>query len=540
MVIKNRLLLPSITSAAAVIGTISLLFFLYLDNNNITNQRYDNNDTSFPVLRSPYDESLKIQLVAKGLSHPTSMAFVGGRAREGGREVGENNANNILVTEKNGTLRLISGGLLNPQPVLKLNVNALAERGLLGVAAAADTTAVTNTTNTTTINHDNSNNNKRDMGTHSTGNNSSTSNSNDGGINLVSNKTDADTHAYDKKYDIFLYYTQAEPLRNRVYEYQWNGKENTKLVNPKLILDLPAKPGPYHQGGKLKLSQDNKFLYTVIGDLTSPNTKLQNNKHGKNPYDTSVILKMNLNNISSATSTIHINMTGQASSSSSSPLPHINGGSNLSNNNNGINNNNNTNNNNSNYSSYYFAYGIRNSFGLAIDPLTGNLWDTENGEDKYDEINLVKPGFNSGWIRVMGPISRNDNSSIKQQELVNFPGSKYADPVFSWKHDIGITDIEFLNSSKLGNEYKNNIFVGDINYGNLYYFEVNGSRTGVKISPKFNAAGLADLVADDSREASPTIFGSNFGRITDIETGPDGFLYILSYDEGKIYRIVPS
>jgi aldose sugar dehydrogenase len=538
MVIKNRLLLQSITAAAAVIGTISLLFFLYLDNNDITNQRYDNNDTSFPVLRSPYDESLKIQLVAKGLSHPTSMAFVGGRGREGGREGGENNANNILVTEKNGTLRLISGGLLNPQPVLKLNVNALAERGLLGVAAAAaSTTAVTNTTNTTTINHDNNNNNKRGMGSHSSGNNnSSTSNSDDGGVGLVSNNTDADTHAYDKKYDIFLYYTQAEPLRNRVYEYQWNGKENTKLVNPKLILDLPAKPGPYHQGGKLKLSQDNKFLYTVIGDLTSPNTKLQNNKHGKNPYDTSVILKMNLNNISSATSTIRINMTGQASSSSSSsppPLPHINGGSNVSSNNNGINNNNN-NNNNSNYSSYYFAYGIRNSFGLAIDPVTGNVWDTENGPSQYDEINYVRPGFNSGWKIIMGPISRNEGVSVDQ--LVNFPGSKYADPVISWKKTPAITGIEFLKSSKLGQKYLNNVFVGDYKNGDLYYFEVNSQRNGFKFD-NATQAGLADLVVDDKKDQSSIIFGQGFGGISDIKTGPDGLLYIVSIENGVIYKV---
>ena len=45
----------------------------------------------------------------------------------------------------------------------------------------------------------------------------------------------------------------------------------------------------------------------------------------------------------------------------------------------------------------WFAYGIRNSFGLTFDPATGNLWDTENGPGSYDEVNLVAPGFNSGW-----------------------------------------------------------------------------------------------------------------------------------------------
>ena len=50
----------------------------------------------------------------------------------------------------------------------------------------------------------------------------------------------------------------------------------------------------------------------------------------------------------------------------------------------------------------YYAYGIRNSFGIDFDPVTGNLWDTENGPEYGDEINLVKPGFNSGWMVVQG------------------------------------------------------------------------------------------------------------------------------------------
>ena len=54
----------------------------------------------------------------------------------------------------------------------------------------------------------------------------------------------------------------------------------------------------------------------------------------------------------------------------------------------------------------YYAYGIRNSFGLAFDPVTQKLWMTENGPDTYDEVNLVDPGFNSGWVQMMGPDAR--------------------------------------------------------------------------------------------------------------------------------------
>jgi glucose/arabinose dehydrogenase len=132
--------------------------------------------------------------------------------------------------------------------------------------------------------------------------------------------------------------------------------------------------------------------------------------------------------------------------------------------------------------------------------------------------------------------------------LVMFPGSEYADPVFSWKEQIGVTDIEFFNSSKLGVEYANDIFVGDINNGNLYYFEINENRTGINFIGENNenrydrgdiqAVLQQDLVADSKDELAKVTFGTDFGRITDIETGPDGFLYILSYEDGKIYRIV--
>ena len=50
----------------------------------------------------------------------------------------------------------------------------------------------------------------------------------------------------------------------------------------------------------------------------------------------------------------------------------------------------------------YYSYGLRNSFGIDFDPLTGKLWDTENGDDFGDEINLVEPGFNSVWSKVQG------------------------------------------------------------------------------------------------------------------------------------------
>ena len=300
---------------------------------------------------------------------------------------------------------------------------------------------------------------------------------------------------------VFLYFTESlggDQTRNRVYRYEWN-RENQLLVNGTMILDLPAEPESVHNGGKLEADR-NGNLYAVIGDL-SRDGQLQNVRQGPAADDTSVIIRIIQNGSGAADNPF--------SKSSNERMQK------------------------------YYAYGIRNSFGLAMDPISGLLWDTENGPDSYDEMNIVHPGFNSGWNQIMGPIS--DFSSEQEdleEELMIFDGSKYADPIFSWKDPVGLTDLEFLNSTALGLEYAYNLFVGDINNGNLYYFELNDSRTGIELDDN-DLDDLTDQVADDEQQLSGIVFGSGFEEgITDIETGPDGFLYILTFN-GSIYRILP-
>ena len=121
-------------------------------------------------------------------------------------------------------------------------------------------------------------------------------------------------------------------------------------------------------------------------------------------------------------------------------------------------------------------------------------------------------------------------------------GSHYSDPEFSWRLPVGVTDIEFLASSLLGDDLENNIFVRDINNGNLYFLKIDSNRSGININnsvlDRGNEKGLQDLAGDDKDELEKVIFAKGFdGRITDIETGLDGNLYILTYFDGSIYRI---
>jgi aldose sugar dehydrogenase len=311
----------------------------------------------------------------------------------------------------------------------------------------------------------------------------------------------------DTTSSVFLYLTESYhgKTRNVVYKYLYD--ENKKsLENKTLILDLPGEPGPFHNGGKIAIGPRDGYIYAVIGDVSSGGGILDNQFPGRPPNDKSVILRVDRDTGSPVQSNpFYNNYTGDMEKLRR-----------------------------------YYAYGIRNSFGMDFEPVTGKLWITENGDHAYDEINIVETGFNSGWHKIMGPIGRT-NMTVEKDLIIFDSGAKYQDPIFSWYTPVGVTDIEFLNSTKLGEKYDDNLFVGDINYGNLYFFEVNEDRTGLT----FRDPRLLDLVADPVKEGEDSeltslIVGEGFGRITDIETGPDGLLYVLTYEDGKIYRITKS
>lgn len=390
---------------------------------------------------------------------------------------------NILVLEKNtGAIRLISDSILKQKPLLRLNVDGKGERGLLGLAVFNNPSAVVEP--------------KKDK---------------KGELQSIPPSSAHLSSTFPTAY-VFFYFTELKKngeTKNVIYRYDWNGNS---LTNPKLILESPSSAGLYHNGGKMIIGPRDHQLYVAIGDLNSPNTIMQNYKYGKKSSYSSVILRMDpMSGLPSADNPFRNNKITDNTTDIAAGL------------------------------TYCYAYGIRNSFGMAFDPVTGFLWDTENGENTYDEINLVKPRFNSGWDKIMGPISRSNDTSIKSK-LFNLPGSYYSDPKFSWRIPIGVTAIEFFNSSNFGNKYKNNIFIGDINLGNIYYFKVkNNNRIDLNLNNGQQYSGLMDSVADNKNETLEKLFATNFeGRITDIKTGPDGNLYILTYFDGKIYKIMPA
>jgi aldose sugar dehydrogenase len=375
------------------------------------------------------DVSLTVEQVAGGLISPTTMAFL--------------DEDTILVLEKdNGRVRMIEDGELQPEPLLDVAVANDGERGMLGTA--------------------------------------------------VSRENDTTTY-------VFLYFTESgggvdgddmqgvPPAGNRLYRYELQGDQ---LVNPMLMLDLPALPGPRYNGGPVVIGPDNN-VYVIIGDVGGHTTMVQNFENGSEADGTSGILRIGKN--------------GEVSE------PIIGTGA---------------------FGKYYFAYGMRSSYGMDFDPMTGVLWDTENGAPFVDEINLVDTGFNSGWKIVQGMVPPDYNLT----GLVMFNSeSHYSNPEFTWTEPVDPTALEFLASSAFGEEYENDMFVGDISNGTIYRFELNENRSAFVLE-----GALDDTVANTPEEAEDAIFGTGFGSISDIKTGPDGYLYILSSVDGTLFRVVPA
>jgi glucose/arabinose dehydrogenase len=463
------------------------------------------------------DPNLQVTTVLNtGLNQPIGIVFLG--------------ASDFLVLEKaSGQIKRVIGGVIQPTPVLDLAVNSNSERGLLSLALHPNFPAAPFVY-----------------------------------VRWTESSTGADSGVV----------SEVPLIGNRVDRYIWNG---TVLTFDRNILALrsrqtdniavPGHPGTNngaengnHNGGVLKFGPDGK-LYLFMGDqgrrgwlqnlpqgpfLTDP---LVDDTFGgpapDNAHLTGVIVRLNDDGSTPADNPFFAagaTIGGEA-------------GSNIQ---------------------KIYSYGHRNGFGMAFDPSTGSLWETENADDAYSELNRVIPGMNGGWIQLAGPLSRfSDFKSIEttlfgsalQQvrypptrvaytpavalaRMFMLPGAIYVDPELSWKFEIGPAGTTFVNGTALGPEYDGTLWIGSArsfqqvggNGGSLYRLRLTSDRLHVDVSAD---PRLADHVADnlfraqkfDGTESETLQIGTGFGTTTDIEQGPDGNLYVVSITDNAIYKI---
>jgi glucose/arabinose dehydrogenase len=473
------------------------------------------------------DPGLDVRTAASGFVTPVSMAFIG--------------ANEMLVLEKNtGKVQHVVGGAI-VGTAIDLAVNNNSERGLLGIALHPNFPAMPfvylywtcrtaapppadNLFQPTAETCDDS----LMLGT-------------DSGI------------------------VRQVPLRgNRVDRFTWNG---TSLTYDRNLIMLhayqadgaPEPPGQgdsaqnaagNHNGGVIRFGADGK-LYIIIGD-NGRRGWLQNLANGPTPptnddqfggpepdnnHLTGVILRLNDDGsvpTDNPFSAAGASIPGEA-------------GANVQ---------------------KIFAYGIRNSFGMAVDPKSRALWIQVNGDDSFDEIERIDAGENSGWVQIIGPANRiadfkgiettlggqnlqqlrwpptnlADTPEQALSRLFMLPGAHYSDPAFSWKYAVAPGGIGFLNGRALGPQYDGDLFVGaartTLEGGYLFRFNLTGNRQKIGVDDPRLQDRVADNTAKfDITESESLLFGRNFGVGTDVVTGPNGNLYVVSLDRGVIYEV---
>ena len=456
---------------------------------------------SGPTMLHP---NLGVRAVIGGLSQPVNMAFIG--------------PGDFLFLEKaTGRVRRVTNGVLAAAPVLDLPVNFASERGLLGITLHPQFPASPFVY-----------------------------------LYWTESSTGSDTGVL----------SQTPLLGNRVDRFMWDGSTLTHVQNLIKLRAIqqdvtnatpqnPTGERGNHDGGVIAFGHDGK-LYIFIGDVgrRGQTQNLVNGPFGPgipddqfggpepdNAHMTGVVIRLN-DDGSTPTSNPFYGAGAAMGGEVGSNIQKI------------------------------FSYGHRNSFGMAFDPYSGGLWLQENGDDAFSELNLVFPGMNGGWVQIMGPVSRIDQFKAIEtspqffglqqvrwpptniadspgealSRLFRLPGSQYSDPEFSWKFEVAPGGIGFVKGRALGPQFEGDLFMGGardlLEGGHLFHFNLTGNRRKIAVDdPR-----LADLVADnldkwEITESESLLIGRNFGVVTDIESGPNGNLFLVSLTHGTIYEI---
>ena len=481
---------------------------------------------------------LAVRPVVANLITPISMAFVG--------------TNDFLLLEKNtGRVKRVTGGAVQGT-VLDLGVNFASERGLLGIAT-----------------HPNFPSNP---GVYLFWTCRSTALPADPFFPDETRCLDANMFAADT--DEIL---QVPLLGNRVDRFVWNGSsltfdhnlimlrafQNDGAPVPQNQGDEQQPPRGNHDGGPMRFGPDGK-LYIFFGD-NGRRGQLQNlpcgptancpgplqpddQFGGPEPDDahlSGVILRLNPDGTTPTDNPFFA--VGDAMNSQA--------GDNIQ---------------------KIFAYGMRNGFGIDFDPISGALWEQENGDDTFSELNRVDPGFNSGWVQIMGPPERivqykevetslgndpclntpyfglqqlrwspeliADSPAQALSRLFVIPGSHYSELEFSWKFEVSPGGIGFVRGRGLGPQYEGDLFMGGarpfLEGGHLFHFNLTGNRRKIGVDdPRLEDRVADNLCKFDITESESLLVGRNFGTLTDIVSVPNGNLFLVSIDKGTVFEI---
>ena len=452
-----------------------------------------------------FEPGLAVRPLVTGLTLPTSMAFIG--------------ANDLLVLEKNsGQVKRVTDGVVQGT-VLDLAVNSISERGLLGIAV--DPAVPTNVYLYWTESSSGSDSNAV------------------GSVSLLGNRIDR-----------FVWDGSSLTFASAVARFRCRQTDNVEVTgHPGTANGAEASN---HDGGVLRFGPDGK-LYVFVGDLGRRGW-MQNLPTG--PFSTDPFVDDTFggpapDNAHLSGVVLRLNTDGTAPADN--PFFAAGGaiggeaGANVQ---------------------KIFSYGHRNGFGMAFDPLGTDLWLSENGDDAFSELNRVTPGSNGGWVQIMGPVGRiAEFKSIEttfgtgnlQQvrwppsniaampaealsRLFMLPGASYSDPALSWKWEVSPGAIVFLDSTALGVALRGDLFVGAatalLRGGYLFRLDLSAARTSIAVTdPRLNDGVADNLAKHEITESESLLFGTGFGTVTDIETGPNGNLFLVSLSNGAIYEI---
>ena len=161
-----------------------------------------------------------------------------------------------------------------------------------------------------------------------------------------------------------------------------------------------------------------------------------------------------------------------------------------------------------------WSYGHRNMQGMAIDPRTGKLWQSEHGPRGGDEINLPQPGKNYGWPIITHGINY---SGMRIPEAIGSAKEGMEPPYHVWEKSPGLSGMAFY-TGRPGNPWNDSLFLGSLAESNLIRLTLQGDKI----------VGEERLL----KEAGE--------RVRDVRVGPDDNLYVLTDEEdGKLLRIQP-